>query len=376
MTSPFAFASPHTRRRFFTAVLGLWLAFAVTAFAAAGVGRSPFGRTSEGVEVEAFTLTNRHGATAKVITYGAILADLRVPDREGKLASVVREIAPSPQGFERGFRESGAVFGRFANRIANARFTLDGREVKITANAGAHHIHGGRKNFSRVVWKASAPRHDPAPSLELTYLSPDGEEGFPGNLTVTVTYTLTHDNTLRIDYRATTDKPTVVNLTNHAYFNLAGSGDVLDHSLEINADRFTAADADLIPTGEIKLVRDTPLDFTRPTPLGARVAQLGAGRRYDNNFVLNRAANATAATFAARVRDPRSGRSMEVWTTEPAVQLYTSQLHAEGAAGRFGFYCLETQHFPDSPNHPNFPSTILRPGQTFQSTTEFRFSAQ
>jgi len=374
---PFAFALPRTRRRFITAALGLWLAFVVTASAAPGVERSSFGRTSEGIDVEAFTLTNRHGATAKIITYGAILADLRVPDRDGKLASVVREITPaSPQGFDRGFRESGAVFGRFANRIAHGRFTLDGREVQVTTNAGAHHLHGGRKNFSRVVWKTSPARQDPAPSLELTYLSSDGEEGFPGNLTVTVTYTLTHDNVLRIDYRATTDKPTVVNLTNHAYFNLAGSGDVLDHPLEINADRYTAVDADLIPTGEIKLVRETPLDFTRPTPLGARVAQLGAGRRYDNNFVLNRAANATAPTFAARVRDPRSGRSMEVWTTEPGVQLYTSQLHAEGAAGRFGFYCLETQHFPDSPNHPNFPSTILRPGQTFRSTTEFRFSAK
>lgn len=355
----------------------LTICAAAAAFAAdtPAVQRSAFGRTPEGAEVDAFTLTNRGGAIAKVITYGAILADLRMPDRSGQLTSVVREITPSsPNGFDRGFRESGAIFGRVANRIAKARFTLDGREVQVTANAGIHHIHGGRKNFSRVVWRAT-PRSGNEPAVELTYISPDGEEGFPGTLTTSVTYTLTHDNVLRVDYRATTDKPTPVNLTNHAYFNLAGRGDVLDHLLEINADRYTAADADLIPTGELKAVRGTALDFTQPTPLGKRVAQLSSTRRYDHNFVLNRPPGSTTLSFAARVRDPSSGRTMEVWTNEPGVQLYTSQLHAEGAEGRFGFYCLETQHFPDSVNHPNFPNTVLRPGETFRSTTEFRFSA-
>lgn len=342
----------------------------------ARISRSVFGRTPEGVEVEAFTLTNRHGAIAKVITFGAILADLRMPDRDARLVSVVREITPTAQGFERGFPQSGAVFGRVANRIAKARFTLDGREYAVTANAGQHHIHGGRRNFSRVVWTAAPPRSGGQPSVELTYRSADGEEGFPGNLTATVVYTLTDENVLRIDYRATTDQPTPINLTNHAYFNLAGAGDVLHHELTLNADRYTVPEADLIPTGEIKPVDGSFLDFTHATPLGARVAQLGKSNRYDHNFVLNRPANSRALAFAARVSEPRSGRVMEVWTTEPGVQLFTSPLHAEGAADRFGFYCLETQHFPDSVNHPHFPSTILRPGETFRSTTEFRFSAR
>ena len=344
--------------------------------AAAKVERSVFGRTPEGVEVETYTLTNRHGATAKVITYGAILADLRMPDRNGELASVVREITASEQGFQRGFAQSGAVFGRVANRIAKARFTLDGREYQVTANNGQNHIHGGRKNFSRVIWKAAPPRSNRDASIELTYRSADGEEGFPGNLTTTVTYTLTDENVLRIDYRAVTDKPTPINLTNHAYFNLAGRGDVLDHELMINADRYTVVDAELIPTGEIKAVKHSFLDFTKPAPLGARESALGASHRYDHNFVLNRPTNSNALLLAARVREPRSGRIMEVWTTEPGVQLYTSPLHAEGAADRFGFYCLETQHFPDSVNHPTFPSTILRPGEAFRSTTEFRFTAR
>ena len=355
--------------------LGLTAALLAPSLTFANVERSVFGRTAEGEEVAAFTMSNRHGATAKVITYGAILADLRMPDRDGKLTSVVREIVASPQGFERGFRESGAIFGRVANRIAKARFTLDGREIQVTANNGVHHIHGGRKNFSRVIWKAAPPRSGAEPSVELSYRSVDGEEGFPGNLNVTVTYTLTHDNVLRIDYRATTDKATPINLTNHAYFNLAGAGDVLQHEVEFNADSYTVVDADLIPTGEIKSVRDTPLDFTRPTTLGARADKLSASRRYDHNFVIRPSTN-PGPVLAARVRDPKSGRQMEVWTTEPGVQLYTSPLGAEGAADRFGFYCLETQHFPDSVNHPVFPSTILRPGQSFKSTTEFRFAAK
>lgn len=344
--------------------------------AAAGVERSTFGRTPDGMAVEAFTLTNQHGAMAKVITYGAILADLRMPDREGKTVSVVREIVATEQGFQRGFAQSGAVFGRVANRIARARFTLDGREYQVTANNGAHHIHGGKNNFSRVLWKAAPPRSGREPAVELSYRSADGEEGFPGNMLVTVTYTLTADDVLRIEYRATTDKPTPVNLTNHAYFNLRGTGDVLDHELTLNAERYTVVDRDLIPTGEIKSVRGSALDFTRPTALGARAGDLGPSNRYDHNFVLPRATSGGELVFAARVRDPRSGRQLEVWTTQPGVQLYTSPLNSEGASGRFGFYCLETQHFPDSVNHPEFPSTILRPGETFRSTTEFRFTAR
>ena len=346
---------------------------------AAPVERALFGRTPEGVTVEQFTLTNSRGAAARVITYGAIVADLRMPDRDGKMASVVREITATEQGFQRGFAQSAAVFGRFANRIKHGKFMLDGREVQVTKNAGAHHIHGGRTNFSRVIWTPKVPADSPAPAVELTYVSADGEEGFPGRLSVSVTYTLTHDNVLRADYRATTDQPTPLNLTNHAYFNLAGAGDVLDHELTLNADRYTVVDADLIPTGEIAAVKGTPLDFTRPMAIGTRVGQLSASRRYDNNFVLNRRDGEASLLLAARVREPRSGRVMEVWTTEPGVQLYTSPLGPPAAtekAPRFGFYCLETQHFPDSVNHAHFPSTILRPGQTFRSTTEFRFSAR
>ncbi len=343
------------------------------------VQRSEFGRTPEGVVVEQFTLTNARGASARVITYGAILADLRVPDRDGKLASVVREITASEQGFQRGFAQSGAIFGRVANRIAGARFSLDGQEYKVTRNNGAHHIHGGAKNFSRVVWQAAPSTKPNAASVSLTYVSADGEEGFHGKLTATVTYTVTEANTLRIDYSATTDKSTPINLTNHAYFNLAASGDLLDQELTLNADRYTVVDADLSPSGEIKPVAGLPIDFKRPTPIGARGDQLGASRRYDHNFVINRRAGDTSLVFAARARDPRSGRVLEVWTTEPGVQLYTSPLTAPTPAEktpRFGFFCLETQHYPDSVNHPEFPSTIVRPGQTFRSTTEFRFSAK
>lgn len=344
----------------------------------AAVTRALFGRTPEGVAVEQFTLTNRHGLTAKVITQGAILADLRVPDREGKLTGVVREVTASETGFARGFPQAGAVFGRVANRIANARFTLDGRDYSLAANNRPNHIHGGLKNFSRVVWTAQPATEPGVAAVTLTYVSPDGEEGYPGTLTTSVRYTLTEQDTLRLDYTATTDKPTIVNLTNHAYFNLAGGGDVLDHALTINADRYTVVDAGLIPTGEIQTIAGSgsPLDFTEPAPVGARAAQLGATRRYDHNFVVNRPAADASLVFAARITDPRSGRTMETWTTQPGVQLYTSPLGAQPANDKFGFYCFETQHYPDSIHHPEFPTTVLRPGETFRATTEFRFSAR
>lgn len=360
-------------------VLHLLIATSALPAATPAIQRATFGRTPDGTTVEEFTLTSPGGAVARVITFGAIVSDLKVPDRQGVLASVVREILPSEQGFQRGFPSSAAVFGRVANRIAHARFPLDGRTIEVTKNAGPHHIHGGARNFSKVVWQAEAGTEPTAPSVRLTYVSADGEEGFPGRLTTTVTYTLTATNTLRVDYRATTDQPTPVNLTNHAYFNLAGAGDVLDHELTINADRYTAVDRDLIPTGELRAVAQSPLDFTRPAALGARAAALAPGVRYDHNFVLNRAAGNTSLLLAARMREPRSGRVLEVWTTEPGVQLYTSPLTppaADAKGPRFGFFCLETQHFPDSVNHPHFPSTILRPGAEFRSTTEFRFSAK
>jgi aldose 1-epimerase len=347
--------------------------------ASAPVTRAPFGKTPDGVAVEEFTLTSPRGAVAKVITFGAIVSDLKIPDARGRLASVVREIRPSEQGFQRGFAQSAAVFGRVANRIAGGRFTLDGRTYEVARNNGKNHLHGGIRNFSKVVWQAE-PGGDPKlPSVRLTYVSADGEEGFPGRLTTTVTYTLTPENTLRIDYRATSDQPTPINLTNHAYFNLAGAGDALEHELMLNAARYTVVDAELIPTGEIRAVAGSPLDFTKPMPLGARAAALAPGVRYDHNFVIDRPAGDTSLLLAARVREPKSGRVMEVWTTEPGVQLYTSPLTppaADATEPRFGFFCLETQHYPDSVNHPHFPSTILRPGKEFRSTTEFRFSAK
>jgi aldose 1-epimerase len=366
-----------------SAVCGLFFVVACALLhavaAAAPVTRAAFGKTPEGVAVEEFTLTSPRGAVAKVITFGAIVSDLKIPDAQGRLASVVREIRPSEQGFQRGFAQSAAVFGRVANRIAGGRFTLDGRDYQVTRNSGKNHIHGGARNFSKVVWQAEPGRDPKLPSVRLTYVSADGEEGFPGRLTTTVTYTLTPENTLRIDYRATTDRPTPINLTNHAYFNLAGAGDALEHELMLNAARYTVVDAELIPTGEIRAVAGSPLDFTKPMPLGARGGALAPGVRYDHNFVINRPAGDSSLVLAARVREPKSGRVMEVWTTEPGVQLYTSPLTphpADAPEPRFGFLCLETQHFPDSVNHPHFPSTILRPGKEFRSTTEFRFSAR
>ena len=339
------------------------------------VKRGIFGRTPDGVEVESYTLTNRRGASAKVITMGATLAELRVPDRAGVVSGVVQEIVPSAKGFEEGFANSGAVIGRVANRIAGAKFMLDGREVRITANRPPHHIHGGTKGFKRVVWRAEVPDGERTPSVRLTYVSVDGEEGYPGTLTVAVTYTLTEDNTLRLDYAATTDAPTPVNLTNHAYFNLGSGGDVIDYAVEIAADQITAAVRGF-PTGEFKAVAGTPFDFTQPRRLGDRAEQLGQRPIYDDNYVLRREPGDTALRFAARVADAASGRQMEVWTTEPGMQLFTSTLSVRPVVARVGYICLETQHFPDAVNQPHFPSTILRPGTVFRSTTEYRFSTR
>jgi aldose 1-epimerase len=347
----------------------------VSSRVAAAVSSSPFGQTPSGEAVTAFTLTNEKGASVTVLTLGAIIAELKMPDRAGKMASVVREIKPADVASARGPANAAAVFGRVANRIANAKFTLDGKEYQVTKNNGAHQLHGGIKNLSKVIW-TGVTRTSPSPAVELSYVSPDGDEGFPGKVNYTVTYSLTPENTLRLEYRATSDKPTPINLTNHAYFNLAGRGDVADTELTIAADRYTVVDADLIPTGEIKPVAGSPLDFTKPTAIGARAAQLEPKRRYDHNFVINRRDDDASLILCARARDPRSGRTMEVWTTQPGVQLYTSVFAAQPAKDNFGFFCLETQHFPDAVNHPNFPSTILRPGQTFSSTTEFRFSAK
>ena len=330
----------------------------------AEVTESDFGKMPDGTPVKLFTLRNGKGITAKVITYGAIITEIQASDRNRAMTNVVLS-APDLESYLKGFGGAAAVMGRYANRIAKARFSLDGIEYKLAANNGKNHLHGGPKNFSKVVWQGKTLPN----GVELTYVSKDGEEGYPGNLTVKVTYTLTENNELRIDYEATTDKATPVNLTNHAYFNLAGGGSVLDHQLWLAADRYTVADAELIPTGEIAPVKGTGLDFTTPTRISTRIDQFKPRPGgYDHNFVLN--TDGKQPVLAARLTDPKSGRVMEVRTTEPGMQLYSGNHLKHGAV------CLETQHYPDSPNQPKFPSTILRPGQTFKSTTIFAFSVK
>ncbi len=361
-----------------------------------GVTEKLFGRMPDGREVTLYELTNANGLHAGIINYGAILVSLEVPDRDGKSADVALGFDDMESYIKRN-PLFGAVVGRYANRIANARFTLDGTEYKLTANAGKNHIHGGRnKRFDKVLWEGSPlPAWHGLPAREhgqdgrateagvrFTYLSRDGDEGFPGNLKCIVTYTLTNNNELKIKYEATTDKPTIINLTNHSYFNLAGAGngDVLDHEMTINADYYTPSDTALIPTGEIHSVKDTPLDFTSPKTIGARISLLTQTRGYDHNYVLKNSSGALIQ--AAWVYEPKSGRVMEVQTTEPGMQFYTANgmRAVKGKGGKiynrhYGF-CLETQHFPDSPNKPHFPSVVLRPGEKFNTMTVFRFSTR
>jgi aldose 1-epimerase len=291
------------------------------------------------------------------------------------------------EGYQKTTTYIGSLVGRYANRIAKGRFTLNGKEYTLATNNGENHLHGGVRGFDKVIWKARLIAARRGSALELTYLSKDGEEGYPGNLSVRVVYTLTDANELKIDYYATTDKDTVVNLTNHNYYNLAGqgNGDILGHLLTVNASRFTPTDAGAIPTGELRPVKGTPFDFTRPTAIGARIEQdeeqLKLGKGYDHNFVIN--GRAGTLRLAARVTEPTTGRVMETWTTEPGMQLYTGNYLDGSDTGkggkpyrhRYGF-CLETQHFPDSPNRPEFPSTVLRKGARFRSTTVYKFSAR
>jgi aldose 1-epimerase len=346
--------------------------------------KESFGTTPDAQNVDLYTLTNSHGVEAKITTYGGIVVSLRVPDRAGKFDDVVLGFDRLEQ-YLKGHPHFGAITGRYANRIAKGRFSLNGTEYKLAINNGENHLHGGLKAFDKVVWKGKPLTKRDGVALELSYLSKDGEEGYPGNLAVKVVYTLTDKNELRIDYDATTDKDTVVNLTNHSYFNLAGqgNGDILGHELMINADLFTPADPGSIPTGELRPVAGTPLDFTKMTAIGARIdqdyEQLVLAKGYDHNWVIN--GNAGTLREAARVREPKTGRVMEVLTTEPGVQLYTANFLDGSLTGkggkvyqrRYGF-CLETQHFPDSPNHANFPSTVLKKGGRYHSTTIYRFS--
>ena len=357
--------------------------------AAAGQGvpkKESFGRTRDGEAVDIYTLKNRRGAEARITTYGGAVVSLKMPDRAGKFDDVVLGF-DDIEGYQKTTTYIGSLVGRYANRIARGRFTLGGTEYTLATNNGENHLHGGVRGFDKVVWKARPLAARGGQALELTYLSKDGEEGYPGNLTVRVVYTLTNANELKIDYYATTDKETVVNLTNHNYYNLAGqgNGDILGHLLTVNASRFTPTDAGAIPTGELRAVRGTPFDFTRQTAIGARIEQdeeqLKLGKGYDHNFVVN--GRAGTLRLAARVTEPTTGRVMEVWTTEPGMQLYTGNYLDGSDIGkggkpyrhRYGF-CLETQHYPDSPNRPEFPSTVLRKGGRFRSTTVYKFSRQ
>ena len=337
-------------------------------------------------KIDVFTLKNSRGMEVKIINFGGIVTSIKVPDRSGRVADVVLGFS-NLDDYLKPHPSFGAAVGRFANRIAKGRFTLNGVEYKLAVNNGENHLHGGIKGFDDVFWTAEEVNSLRGPGVRLTYLSKNGEEGYPGNLTVTMTYTLTHRNELRIDYLATTDKDTVINLTHHSYFNLAGegNGDILNHRLKLNAARFTPTDAGSIPTGELRSVRGTPFDFLTPHAIGERInqddEQLKFGNGYDHNFVIN--GRMGSLRQAAVVTDPSSGRVMEVWTTEPGIQLYTGNFldgTLVGPSGkayqrRSGF-CLETQHYPDSPNKPNFPTTTLKKGATFKSTTIYRFTAR
>lgn len=354
------------------------------------VTRAAFGRTPAGEAVEVFTLTNPHGLTVRAATYGGTIVSLSAPDRDGHMADVVLG-HDSLEGYIGDSNYFGAIIGRFANRIASARFAVDGKTYRLAANNGPNHLHGGRTGFDRVVWRAGPFCTDHAAGVALSYISPDGEEGYPGNLDVGVMYTLTHRNELVVDFLATTDQATPVNLTQHTCFNLTGdgAGDILGHLLRINADLMTPVDENLVPTGEMAPVAGGPFDFHTLTAIGARIAaddeQLRRGRGYDHNFALNRGEEA-GLVHAAQVVEPGSGRTLDVYTTEPGLQFYSGNAigsgdsasgRVTGKAGRVygprAGLCLETQHYPDSPNQPGFPSTILRPGAQYRSRTVFAF---
>lgn len=345
---------------------------------------SSFGQSRNGSPVDLYTLTNHQGMQASITNYGATLVSLKVPDRVGKVHDVTLGF-DSLEAYQQGSFFFGCIVGRYANRIGGGKFTLLGKTYVLEQNEGNNHLHGGSNGFDKAVWQAEKRNDGPEPALILKHLSRDGEGGYPGNLSVTVTYRLTDANELKIDYEAQTDRPTVINLTHHAYYNLAGAGagDITGHTLTLFADHFTPVDQQLIPTGELRPVADTPMDFRQPFEIGARIdaddEQLVLGHGYDHNWVLNKEEGALG--LAARVIEPRSGRIMEVYTTEPGIQFYCGNFLDDRIAGRDGQiynrrggFCLETQHFPDSPNQPEFPTTILNPGDTYRQTTIYRFS--
>ena len=350
--------------------------------------KQAFGKIQDGQSVDLYVLTNKQGMSAAITNFGATLVSLKVPDRDGKIDDVVLGY-DNPADYETGKAYFGGTIGRYGNRIAHGKFTLDGVSYSVPTNDGENSLHGGVRGFNKRVWTAKEVSSSAGESLELTYLSKDGEEGYPGNLKVKVVYTVLADqNALKIEYTATTDKATVTNLTNHSYFNLAGqgNGDILQHQLTLFASQFTPVDATLIPTGKLEGVRGTPFDFLQATAIGARInqddQQLKFGKGYDHNWVLDKSSEG-ALSLAARAYDAQSGRILEVSTTEPGVQFYSGNFldgSVHGKNGKvYGYrsaFCLETQHFPDSPNHANFPSTVLKPGQTLRSTSVYKFTVQ
>jgi aldose 1-epimerase len=351
------------------------------------ITKTDFGKMPEGTPVELYTLRNAKGMEATIMTYGGIVISLKVPDKNGKFDDVVLGY-DNLGGYLTNSPYFGALIGRYGNRIANGKFSLDGVEYTLAKNNGPNHLHGGMKGFDKVVWEVDeAEVGEHGPKLELTYFSKDGEEGYPGNLKVEATYTLTEDNALKIKFKATTDKDTVCNLTHHSYFNLAGGGDVLDHIVQINADKFTPVDSGLIPTGALMPVTGTPFDFRTPTAIGAHInetnnEQIKFAGGYDDNWVLSKKSTGELS-LAARVNAPASGIAMEVWTTSPGLQFYTGNFldgTITGKGGRVyqlrGAFCMEPQCFPDSPNHPAFPTTELKPGETYKNTIIYKFSVE
>lgn len=369
---------------------GLSLAIAVNSQALRGtIRKQSFGKTSSGEPIDLYLLSNKKGMEVSLTNFGATIVSLRVPDGAGKSADVVLGF-DTLEGYETGKAYFGATVGRYANRIAGGKFPLDGKTYNLPKNNGENTLHGGTIGFDKRVWKAREIAEKGGAAVEMSYLSPDGEEGFPANLSVKVVFTLPADrNELKIDYSATTDKDTVLNLSNHSYFNLAGegNGDILDHVLTLHAKKFTPVDSALIPTGELREVAGTPMDFTNATAIGKRIGdnyeQLILGKGYDHNWVLAASGGGKGLTLAAEAYDTKSGRKLEVLTTEPGVQFYSGNFLDGSAKGKGGkayaqraAFCLETQHFPDSPNHPNFPTTVLKPGAVFSSHTIFRFSTK
>jgi aldose 1-epimerase len=345
------------------------------------ITKESFGQTPDKQTVVLYTLTNPNGIKAKITNYGATLVSLETPDRDGNFTDIVLGF-DTLDGYLKEHPYFGVIVGRYANRIGKGRFVLEGVEYKLATNNGPNHLHGGIKGFDKVVWKVEDVKTtDDTASVKLSYLSKDGEEGYPGNLNCSVTYTLTKDNEIKIEYEATTDKTTIVNMTNHAYWNLAGqgNGDILGHELMLNADKYTPVDEGLIPTGEIKDVKGSPMDFTKLMTIGSRIDQVAGG--YDHNYVLNSGGGKLA--LAAKVYEPTTGRTMEIYTTEPGIQFYSGNFLDGSITGKSGKvykkhygFCLETQHFPDSPNKPQFPSVVLKPGEKYQTETVLKLSTK